>query len=718
MAQTTQAAMPHAATDERDHQGSTALFSWWSATVPLGGALAALTIAALRHPLHLKTGLQDALSVATACGSLVAIAVVFLLYRRSQRLVSRLEPRQAELGRIRAQLLTQTRDWTRGRHAPLRSALRSDVMVVHPAVLVDGVRITLDERHENWASLLDVVDGPAAVIGDAGSGKSLLLWRLADQLLELVDHPASGEEPVPVVLELHRWKPRDPRESITEFAVRELAARAGLEGRGEALLEGWIDTGRIRLLLDGLDEVGDDRAIQRCAQEIQRHLAHVESMGGKPRLVLTCREAELEGVRDYLRGLTSLRLLELDDAQLDALLARADDQLPGFRRAVTSAGGATLKRLLRVPLWWTLVHSAYRDRPAAEIPTDDDVAVLQRKILEGYVQAKLSPLHERHPSMRRRLSFLASAMLARGDHLLYLHELQPNWLPARSLRLAARIVSGAALGLLFAGASSVVYRLLGWGGDHQALISAASAAGVSLVFAGSSYVAQWRSYFSWPEARRRLPATTWLAILSVLLVGQVASLVSGSVAAGARFGLLAGVLAFVCSFVEDGLRSEPAARSDSFGELTILRNSAKVGLAGVVAGITIGGALGAVAAGMRGGFAGAVTGGLLGLLVHGLPNGLGAYLQCRCTGWILAASFRMPWLLRRFLNRSIDQAQIMYRSGSGYRFLHRTLQEHLARGVAGTDARGRSRSASGEAASRGANEERPTASAASSLESR
>ncbi|CAO5178074.1 NACHT domain-containing protein [Frankia sp. AiPs1] len=109
--------------------------------------------------------------------------------------------------------------------------------------------------------LADVLDrvptGRLVVLGESGSGKTMLAVRL---VLDLLKHK-SPEAPVPVLISLASWNPTetglyswlDQRLTLDYPGLRERAPDGSGASRARALL----NAGMLLLLLDGLDEIAD-----------------------------------------------------------------------------------------------------------------------------------------------------------------------------------------------------------------------------------------------------------------------------------------------------------------------------------------------------------------------------------------------------------------------------------------------------------------------------
>ncbi len=108
-------------------------------------------------------------------------------------------------------------------------------------------------------SVLDIFERSGrflVILGDPGSGKTVTLLQLAQQLMAQTGEISS--EPVPVAFHLGSWSPQ--RMPLAQWLILEARGKYYVSGD---LFEKWLREPRVILLLDGLDEVEASRHRRR-----------------------------------------------------------------------------------------------------------------------------------------------------------------------------------------------------------------------------------------------------------------------------------------------------------------------------------------------------------------------------------------------------------------------------------------------------------------------
>lgn len=319
------------------------------------------------------------------------------------------------------------------------------------------------------------------ILGEPGAGKTITLLALAREFIERAERDPSA--PVPVVLNLSSWT---GSRSFHDWLVGELAKGYFV---GQAFSRRWLAEHRLLLLLDGLDEVGEDRRAG-CVQALH---AFVEEHGVAG-LVVCCRSREYAELPVRLRLGAAVRVLPLEPAQVDAYLDAAGPALAGLRDAL--AANEELSRLAESPLMLSIMTLAFRGLAADALGFDERATreELREEIFGRFVD-RMFTLRERPDDGFSRgrveagLRWLASGMMARGS-MFAVELLQPEWLTSRQLlpyAIASR-VGGATVVTLAIGAVAYLGCLAlvlagGATASQRAALTGARAAGSTLAAA-------------------------------------------------------------------------------------------------------------------------------------------------------------------------------------------------------------------------------------------
>jgi DNA-binding SARP family transcriptional activator len=291
-----------------------------------------------------------------------------------------------------------------------------------PEPLPDGTRLVhLFEERFNRRCL---------VLGAAGAGKTTLLLELArDMLAAAADNPDAS---VPVVLLLSRWAERSG--GLAAWVLDEMTEHYKVAADW---VRSWLATGRLALLLDGLDEVPKDKQTA-CVHAINAFRR--DTTCALTGLVVSSRTADYAdlGTRLELGGAVTLQPLTAE--QVDRLLQQAGHHTAALR-AVT-ASDAVLAELLTTPLMLRVIMLAYQGHESDPIPpSHGNVEQRRRQMYDVYVDRMLTRdrgLRTQQPdphsaptvqATRRALVWLARLMNRRAETIFYPDWFTSAWLP-------------------------------------------------------------------------------------------------------------------------------------------------------------------------------------------------------------------------------------------------------------------------------------------------
>jgi HEAT repeat protein len=226
----------------------------------------------------------------------------------------------------------------------------------------------------NIAEAFEAYEGRLLLLGSPGGGKTTTLQHLALRLIAEAESNSSAPLPLLVNLSKFRpeakdsgvgwrslWKPQqDGNRSFETWLIGEMESLYRIK---RSIAKRWITGGHMAILLDGLDEVNDDRraAVARLLNET--YLLHYpESV-----VVVCSRTAEYQPLqadkrnRLQLRGAVTLQSLTYPQVQhyLDKAGAR------GLRDALDRE--ASLYELAESPLTLSMMVLAYGSLTAVEI---------------------------------------------------------------------------------------------------------------------------------------------------------------------------------------------------------------------------------------------------------------------------------------------------------------------------------------------------------------
>ncbi|MEU6442984.1 NACHT domain-containing protein [Streptomyces sp. NPDC047046] len=456
------------------------------------------------------------------------------------------------------------------------------------------------------------------ILGDPGSGKSSLALLLAFHLLKSDrkgDPPGeTSREPVPLLLPAVTWS---PDVALREWLGGQLAALLPRR-RDRALADRLVETGRVFPVIDGLDEIPQERG-ERLIRTLDQDL------GDDMPLVVTCRGEEYTAL--VARGgerLTRASVVELEPVGTESArryLRRAavagDTRWDPLLDALRERPQGPPATAFRSPLLLFLARTVYA--PSGTDPGElldeaafPDARAIEERLLGAYIPTLYGRDSAGHRTWgpgkaERYLRTLAADLGSRRATELAVWKLLSPWtllVPAAGVAVLSFLVTGHLVGSDVA-VPSVVFVLC--------LL-------LPVLFVAYAFMREARSNESGlRDMRSALRLFRWSAFLS----------------SGVMAVLVGGLLAWVCR----ASLAYPAAS--------------------------------AVRAGVR-------MGTYTALLV--LTSSL--WFSHRLTHLAGALSGRLPWRLTRFVDDATDRGVLRASGTDSRQFRHVLLQHHLAPGSA------------------------------------
>jgi hypothetical protein len=302
--------------------------------------------------------------------------------------------------------------------------------------------------------IFDEVGKALLILGEPGAGKTTLLLELTRDLL---DRAVQDERHlIPVVSNLSSWA--EQRLALADWLIDELNKRYDVPRQ---LAKTWIDAGLIIPLLDGLDEVAVDHR-GACVEAIN---AFLNEHGLLP-MVVCSRVADYEALAVRLRLPSAVIIQSLSRQQVESYVDQAGASLAGLRTMLQA--DEALGELLNTPLMLSIGALAYQGRSADEIRSLGTGEEHRTKLFAAYTdamfqrRAKATPYNQEQTE--RWLMWLARAMKAHNQSVLYLEWMQSDWLPGqrqqRLVTFIASVMSGLLGGLSYGLLVGLSYGLL------------------------------------------------------------------------------------------------------------------------------------------------------------------------------------------------------------------------------------------------------------------
>ncbi len=257
------------------------------------------------------------------------------------------------------------------------------------------------------------------ILGTPGSGKTILLLQLAEQLL--ANAASDRQAPIPIVLNLSGWSHK--REPLDDWIVNEAAMSYQVPRKAIRL---WMAEEAIIPLLDGLDEVLPEYR-EACVDAINHFHCRYRSVG----LGVCSRIGDYELLQSKIDFRSAILIQALDECQVHAVTSRAD--LASLR--VIFEQEPALVEMSHTPYLLNVMSYAYAGKTEAELrlPNDESTEEARRMhMLDTYINRRLAETRELRvmsaQRMRSLLAWLAFNMTERGLTVFHIESLQMDWL--------------------------------------------------------------------------------------------------------------------------------------------------------------------------------------------------------------------------------------------------------------------------------------------------
>lgn len=276
------------------------------------------------------------------------------------------------------------------------------------------------------------------ILGAPGSGKTTVLLELARHLIA---RARSDEmEPIPIVLNLASWTEKHP---LTDWLAQNLHM---IYKAPKNHAKSWIRDNKLLFLLDGLDEVQQNRR-SKCVDAInQFRMEH-----GLTSIAVCSRSQDYEDLNAKLYLDSAIEVQPLTQHQILKYLNIFGNALVGIRERIKKDD--VLRELAATPLFLSIMAMTYHGKQNADINVLNVEAAQRSHLFDAYVERMFE-----HPSRAQKqlfrkervlhwISWLAHKMVKKNLANFLPSNLSPNWLNQKTEVSKYRLLAGAVMGL-------------------------------------------------------------------------------------------------------------------------------------------------------------------------------------------------------------------------------------------------------------------------------
>ncbi|HEY9633856.1 MAG TPA: TIR domain-containing protein [Coleofasciculaceae cyanobacterium] len=556
------------------------------------------------------------------------------------------------------------------------------------------------------------------ILGKPGSGKTTTLLELTQDLVKRAQQDLG--QPIPVVFNLSSWI--GEKQTISEWLVKELSIKYQVP---KTVGQTWVNKQQLLLLLDGLDEVQDERR-EACINAL--NVFHQE-YGSE--LVVTSRIKDYEVLSKRLNFQSAIYLRSLTPEQIyHSLEETTDSQLAGLRALLSNDD--MLRQLAQSPLMLNIMAMAYQGISVEDLPETGFLEQRRAQLFNAYIEQMFkrrgTKQHYSKAQTMHWLSWLAQRMSQYSQAFFLIEGIQPTWLPTKAQQRAYQIgvklllmtIWGSLhVGLLaglrdnpltfnvFKGLEGLIYGLIGGliygviGGLLGGLVDKSTNHLVGRSINGLLLGLIYGAIFVWVDGWRNgvsYALIYWL--IGVIIYGAIhddqeiepVDTIKWSWRKAIKYSVLGLIIGVVLMFGAHqqpipslifGLMSSLMFGFEKVNEIdtrtvpnqSIWKSAANAGKLFLTIGLPTGLLLGVIRSPVFG-----LANGLMFGLASGLIGGQGAGIVCikhfivRCILW---RSGYIPWNYAQFLDYASDRI-FLQKVGGGYVFIHRMLLEHFA----------------------------------------
>ncbi|MUG99774.1 NACHT domain-containing protein [Scytonema sp. UIC 10036] len=284
------------------------------------------------------------------------------------------------------------------------------------------------------------IAGRLLILGEPGIGKTTMLLKLAEQLVNRAKN--DPVHPIPVLFSLSSWK--NDNQNIKDWLIDQLKDKYGVR---KDIGKGLVDNQEIISLLDGLDELAAERQ-EKCVVKINEFL-HPSSWSNS--VVVCSRIEEYQRYQTLLQLNNSLELCPFTPEQVYQYLQSTDN----LQLWDSISQDADLNQLTRTPLLLNIIVLSAQEISLQTWQQFQSSEERQSYLFDGYIRRMLKRKYEgRQPKQentKRWLGWLAQRLIDDSVTEFLIERIQPTLLKNKIQKLVYNLIVWGVIGMLIFG---------------------------------------------------------------------------------------------------------------------------------------------------------------------------------------------------------------------------------------------------------------------------
>ena len=290
------------------------------------------------------------------------------------------------------------------------------------------------------------------ILGEPGSGKTTTLLEMARNLV--ADAKEDETLPIPVFLNFSSWSGFSSgflqNKTFSDWLVQQLLIEYDVpKSQGKA----WIKNQKLLLLLDGLDEIKEERR-SYCIKEINQFI----NDNTKTEVIVCSRIQDYNALTERFKFQAAIYIQPLTREQINRYLQQGGKQLAAVETLLQE--DENLFSLAKNPLMLNIITIACKGISLDELQALKSAE--ESQLFKNYINRMFERRTIRHKYPKKNslhyLMCLAQRMKENSQSKLVIEQIQPDWLQTKiqnwtynfGVRLIFGIIAGLAMSLHFA----------------------------------------------------------------------------------------------------------------------------------------------------------------------------------------------------------------------------------------------------------------------------